>query len=65
MVGMLGAPFGGPKHNGYGREHAIQTLQDFGYTKMIRIPAAPAPSPRGAASPRSSTGPGDLVYPIP
>ena len=23
----------------HGREHAIQTLQDFGYTKMIRFPS--------------------------
>ncbi len=37
--GMLGTPFGGTKHNGYGREHTIQTLQDFGYTKMIRFPS--------------------------
>lgn len=37
--GMLGTPFGGTKHSGYGREHAIQTLQDFGYTKMIRFPS--------------------------
>lgn len=37
--GMLGTQFGGTKHSGYGREHAIQTLQDFGYTKMIRFPS--------------------------
>ena len=37
--GMLGTPFGGTKHSGYGREHAIQTLQEFGYTKMIRFPS--------------------------
>jgi hypothetical protein len=24
---MLGTPFGGTKHSGYGREHAIQTWQ--------------------------------------
>ena len=38
--GMLGTSFGGTKHSGYGREHAIQTLQDFGYTKMIRFPSS-------------------------
>jgi hypothetical protein len=32
-------PFGGTKHRGYGREHAIQTLQEFGSTKMIRFPS--------------------------
>jgi acyl-CoA reductase-like NAD-dependent aldehyde dehydrogenase len=37
--GMLGTPFGGTKHSGYGREHAIATLQEFGYTKMIRFPS--------------------------
>jgi acyl-CoA reductase-like NAD-dependent aldehyde dehydrogenase len=37
--GMLGTPFGGTKHCGYGREHAIQTLQEFGSTKMIRFPS--------------------------
>ena len=37
--GMLSTPAGGTKHSGYGREHAIQTLQDFGYTKMIRFPS--------------------------
>lgn len=39
FCGMLGTPFGGTKHSGYGREHAIQTLQEFGYTKMIRFPS--------------------------
>ena len=37
--GMLGTPFGGTKRSGYGREHAIATLQEFGYTKMIRFPS--------------------------
>ena len=37
--GMLGTPFGGTKHSGYGREHALATLQEFGYTKMIRFPS--------------------------
>jgi len=35
--GMLGTPFGGTKHCGYGREHAIQTLQEFGFARMIRF----------------------------
>ena len=37
--GMLGTPFGGTKHSGYGREHAIETLREFGYTKMVRFPS--------------------------
>ena len=37
--GILGTPFGGAKHSGYGREHAIETLREFGYTKMVRFPS--------------------------
>ncbi len=34
--GILGTPFGGVKHSGYGREHAIEKLKDFAAIKMIR-----------------------------
>jgi acyl-CoA reductase-like NAD-dependent aldehyde dehydrogenase len=37
--GVIGTPFGGTKHSGYGREHAIETLREFGYTKMVRFPS--------------------------
>ncbi len=37
--GILGLPFGGTKHSGYGREHTIETLSHFGYRKLIRIPS--------------------------
>jgi len=37
--GLLGLPFGGTKHSGYGREHTIETISHFGYRKLIRIPS--------------------------
>jgi len=37
--GILGLPFGGTKHSGYGREHTIETLAHFGYRKLIRFPS--------------------------
>jgi acyl-CoA reductase-like NAD-dependent aldehyde dehydrogenase len=37
--GMLGTPFGGTKHSGFGREHAIETLREFTFAKMIRVPS--------------------------
>jgi acyl-CoA reductase-like NAD-dependent aldehyde dehydrogenase len=36
--GLLGLPFGGTKHSGYGREHTIETLAHFGYRKLTRLP---------------------------
>jgi acyl-CoA reductase-like NAD-dependent aldehyde dehydrogenase len=37
--GAVGVPFGGIKHSGYGREHAIETLREFAYAKLIRYPS--------------------------
>jgi acyl-CoA reductase-like NAD-dependent aldehyde dehydrogenase len=37
--GVIGTPFGGTKSSGYGREHAIETLREFTYTKMVRFPS--------------------------
>ena len=37
--GGLGIAFGGTKSSGYGREHVIQTLQEFGYIKTMRFPS--------------------------
>ena len=34
-----GTPFGGTKHSGYGREHAIETLREYSYTKIVRFPS--------------------------
>ena len=35
----IGTPFGGTKHSGFGREHTLETLREFGYTKTLRIPS--------------------------
>jgi acyl-CoA reductase-like NAD-dependent aldehyde dehydrogenase len=37
--GVLGTPFGGVKHSGYGREHYIDTLKDYAQAKMVRVPS--------------------------
>ncbi|MFB7763890.1 aldehyde dehydrogenase family protein [Streptomyces xiamenensis] len=42
---LSGAPFGGTKHSGFGREHAKETLADFGYTKTVRLPIGRNPDP--------------------
>jgi acyl-CoA reductase-like NAD-dependent aldehyde dehydrogenase len=36
---FLGTPFGGNRHSGYGREHAMQTLREFQKTKSVRLPS--------------------------
>lgn len=36
---ILGTPFGGAKASGYGREHALQTLREYGRSKAIRLPS--------------------------
>ena len=47
----LGLGFGGTKQSGYGREHFIETLNDYTYSKTIRIPSGlgSIPSWRGVA----------------
>lgn len=35
---VMGAPFGGTKSSGYGREHCAATLNEFSYAKAIRVP---------------------------
>jgi acyl-CoA reductase-like NAD-dependent aldehyde dehydrogenase len=37
--GTGGTPFGGTKRSGYGREHAIETLREYSYTKIVRFPS--------------------------
>ncbi|MGV9803205.1 aldehyde dehydrogenase family protein [Mycobacterium sp. NPDC003449] len=34
---VVGMPFGGIKSSGYGREHSAETLQEYGYTKTMRM----------------------------
>jgi acyl-CoA reductase-like NAD-dependent aldehyde dehydrogenase len=36
---IVGTPFGGIKHSGHGREHAIETLHEFSFAKLIRYPS--------------------------
>jgi acyl-CoA reductase-like NAD-dependent aldehyde dehydrogenase len=37
--GGVGAPFGGTKASGFGREHCIQTLYEYGWLKTVRVPS--------------------------
>ncbi|MGW7577886.1 aldehyde dehydrogenase family protein [Streptomyces sp. NPDC054765] len=47
---VFGAPFGGIGASGYGREHARETLHEYGYSKTLRIPTGAGPIPRWAPS---------------
>ncbi|GAA5044692.1 acyl-CoA reductase-like NAD-dependent aldehyde dehydrogenase [Thermocatellispora tengchongensis] len=47
---FTGTPFGGVGHSGYGREHALETLHEFGYSKSLRLPSGTGPIPRWAPS---------------
>ncbi|WP_328611261.1 aldehyde dehydrogenase family protein [Amycolatopsis sp. NBC_00345] len=42
----VGVPFGGVGASGYGREHARETLREYGYSKSLRIPNGLGPIPR-------------------
>ena len=42
---LSGSPFGGTKRSGYGREHAPETLSDYGYTRTVRLPSGQRPLP--------------------
>ncbi|RVX65795.1 hypothetical protein B0A52_10326 [Exophiala mesophila] len=37
--GVMGTPFGGAKHSGYGREHCMETLHEYSRPKNIRMPS--------------------------
>jgi acyl-CoA reductase-like NAD-dependent aldehyde dehydrogenase len=47
---ILGTPFGGAKASGYGREHAMQTLREYGRSKAIRMPSGEGPIPEWFAA---------------
>jgi acyl-CoA reductase-like NAD-dependent aldehyde dehydrogenase len=47
---FLGSPFGGTKASGYGREHSIDTLYEFGYPKAVRSPSGRMPIARWPAA---------------
>ncbi|MGZ0199444.1 aldehyde dehydrogenase family protein [Streptomyces sp. RM1] len=47
---FTGTPFGGVGHSGYGREHALETLHEFGYSKSLRLPSGLSEVPRWSPS---------------
>ncbi|TVY65510.1 Aldehyde dehydrogenase citD [Lachnellula suecica] len=48
----VGLAFGGTKHSGFGREHCIETMHDYTFSKSIRIPSGLGSIPhwRGVAA---------------
>ncbi|MEN6476144.1 MAG: aldehyde dehydrogenase family protein [Syntrophaceae bacterium] len=44
--GGIGGPFGGVKGSGFGREHSIETLSQYGYSKAVRSPSGIGPIPQ-------------------
>jgi len=46
---LVGSPFGGVKASGYGREHCLETLREYGYPRLLRVPTAHQPVPRWQA----------------
>ena len=49
---VVGTGFGGVGRSGFGREHAQETLAEYGYTKTIRLAANREELPRWSAATR-------------
>ncbi|GAA0573409.1 aldehyde dehydrogenase family protein [Paractinoplanes ferrugineus] len=47
---FTGTPFGGVGASGYGREHAVETLQEYSYAHSLRLPSGTGEIPRWAPS---------------
>lgn len=47
---FTGTPFGGVGASGYGRELALETLHEYGYSKSIRLPSGTTDFRRWAPS---------------
>lgn len=47
---FTGTPFGGVGASGYGREHALETLQEYSYARSMRLSTGRAEIPRWAPS---------------
>jgi acyl-CoA reductase-like NAD-dependent aldehyde dehydrogenase len=52
----VGTGFGGVGHSGFGREHAQETLAEYGYSKTIRLAARREELPRWTAASRVLEG---------
>jgi acyl-CoA reductase-like NAD-dependent aldehyde dehydrogenase len=48
----VGSAFGGVGHSGFGREHAQETLAEYGYSKTIRLAGRRDELPRWTAAAR-------------
>jgi len=47
---FTGTPFGGVGASGYGREHALETLQEYSYARSLRLPSGRGTIPQWAPS---------------
>ena len=47
---FTGTPFGGVGASGYGREHALETLQEYSFAHSVRLPSGREEVPRWAPS---------------
>ena len=46
---VLGTPFGGTTTSGYGREHSIDTLEEWSYKKTVHQPSVLGNTPEWRA----------------